>query len=228
MAPRGTGESNNARMASPSRSRSNVRPRPTVPEMMMVTHRMPAVTGAEGGVPPTTKAKLKIRTTTTARKALVNRISRLLHSMARSLAAMRAACATNRGGRAPRRPPHELIGASPRSRAAGSPARGATLPPPPPCWVRSPTSPITAALLVGRPHRFPAPDPCAAFIPHQTPSAQDDQVLGQRAGGLQIVRHQDHDAPGVALPPELAGQPGSAGGIESGARLVEEQDGRLV
>ena len=47
-----------------------------------------------GGVrdPSRTKAKLKISTTTTARKVIVNSTSRLRHSMARSLAAIRSAC----------------------------------------------------------------------------------------------------------------------------------------
>ena len=67
--------------------------------MMIATHRIPATTGGDGGVPPTTKAKLKIRITTVARKALVARISRLFHSIARSLTAIRTACAANPGGR---------------------------------------------------------------------------------------------------------------------------------
>jgi hypothetical protein len=58
-------------MASPSRSRSKVRPRPTVPETSTAIQRIPAVTGAAGRLSPTTKAKLKISTITTARKAMV-------------------------------------------------------------------------------------------------------------------------------------------------------------
>src|SRR5260370_19179549 len=88
MAPRGTGDSSSERMASPSRSRSNVRPRPTVPETITAIHRMPAVTDGAGRASPTTKAKLKISTTTTARNAMVKRISRLRSSIRRSLAAM--------------------------------------------------------------------------------------------------------------------------------------------
>src|SRR5450432_899729 len=84
-------------MASPSRSRSKVRPRPTVPETTSAIQRMPDVTGAGGRASPTTKAKLKISTMTTARKVIVARISRLRHSMRRSLAAMRAAWRRNDG-----------------------------------------------------------------------------------------------------------------------------------
>src|SRR3569623_2645590 len=80
-------------MASPSRSRSNVRPNPTTPEIRIATHRMPATTVGGGATPPTTNAKLNTSTTTTARTALVARISRLRHSMTRSLPAMRKAWA---------------------------------------------------------------------------------------------------------------------------------------
>src|SRR5450432_431987 len=99
MAARGAGVRSSERIASPSRSRSKARPRPTVPDITNAIQRMPATTGAGGRAPSTTKAKLKISTTTTARKVMVAMTSRLRHSMARSLAAMRSACETKPGGR---------------------------------------------------------------------------------------------------------------------------------
>jgi hypothetical protein len=99
MAARGAGVSRRERIASPSRSRSNARPSPTVPETTSAIHRIPATTGAGGRAPSTTKAKLKISTTTTARKVMVASTSRLRHSMARSLAATRNAWAAKPGGR---------------------------------------------------------------------------------------------------------------------------------
>jgi len=48
---------------------------------------MPDTTAGVGGAPATTKAKLKMSTMTTAKKAVVTTISRLRHSMARSFLA---------------------------------------------------------------------------------------------------------------------------------------------
>src|SRR3569833_4060591 len=189
MAVRGTGESSKARMASPSRSRSKVRPRPTTPEIRIATHSMPATTVGGGATPPTTNAKLKTSTTMTARKALVARISRLRHSMARSLPAKRKAWAQK-------------------------PGRGA----------RS----ATAALLVGRPECGGTPGLRPPLVPHHTPAPQDDHVLGQHRGGFEVVGHQHHHAPLVALALQLGPQPGHAGRVQRRARLVEQQARRVV
>src|ERR1022692_1260847 len=99
MAARGAVVRSSERIASPSRSRSKARPRPTVPDITSAIQRMPATTGAGGRAPSTTKAKLKISTTTTARKVMVAMTSRLRHSMARSLAAMRSAWDRKPGAR---------------------------------------------------------------------------------------------------------------------------------
>src|SRR3569623_3839096 len=124
MAPRGTGDSKSARIASPSRSRSTVRPSPTTPEIKIATHKMPATTVGGGATPPTAKAKLKTSTTMTARKALVARISRLRHSMVRSLPAIRNACAQNPGRGAPSATAALLVGGAQRG---GAPRAGPPL-----------------------------------------------------------------------------------------------------
>src|SRR5436190_2158644 len=175
MALREVGDSSRERMASPSRSRSNVRPRPTVPETTTAIHRMPAVTAAGGRASPTTNAKLKISTTTTARKVIVARISRLRHSMRRSLAAMRTACRKKDAGRA---------------RAAD------------PSGIRS--------LLIDGAQRRGAEAARAHLVVDHAPAAQHHDVLRHGGGGVQIVGHEDDDAPGVALRRQLGLQPGGA------------------
>src|SRR5215471_15358038 len=166
MAPRGAGDSSSERIASPSRSRSNVRPSPTVPDTITATQRMPAVTGAGGRASPTTKAKLKISTTTTARKVMVARISRLRHSMRRSLAAMRRAWARNPGGA-----------------GTGADAEGSG----------------TRAPFVDRAQRLDAEAARAVLVEGHPAPAQHHRVLGDGAGGVEVVGHQHHDPAGVAL-----------------------------
>src|SRR5438128_5542644 len=154
----GTGARSRARTASPSRSRSKARPRPTTPEIRMATHRMPATTVGGGGVPPTTNAKLNTSTTTTARKPLVKRISRLLHSIERSLAAIRAVWVKKPGATA------AGVGISSCASCEGLPARAPS---------------ATAALVVGGAERGGAPGRSASLVAHDTPAAQDQDVLRQ-------------------------------------------------
>src|SRR3954471_1604794 len=101
MAGRGVGVSKSARNASPSRSRSNVRESATVPDTTTATHKMPDTTAGVGGAPATTNAKLKMSTMTTARNAVVTTISRLRHSIARSLRAICHTCMKNEGSAVP-------------------------------------------------------------------------------------------------------------------------------
>src|SRR5260221_1198655 len=206
MAPRGTGDSSSERMASPSRSRSKVRPRPTVPETTTAIHKMPAVTGAGGRASPTTNAKLKINTTTTARKVIVARISRLRHSMRRSLAAMRTTWRRNDGATG---------GATAvAAAAAGGPVFAAAS--------------GMGALRVERAQRVGAEASGAALVVDDASAAQHDDVLGDGRRGLEIVRDEHDDAPGVALGAELGLQPGRARGVEGRGRFVEEQELGLV
>ncbi len=72
MAGRGTGDSSSDRMASFSRSRSNVRPRATVPENRIETHRIPATTpGAGLTSAPEMKANENTSTISAARNSVV-------------------------------------------------------------------------------------------------------------------------------------------------------------
>src|SRR5579871_256513 len=169
MAARGAGVSSSERIASPSRSRSNVRPRPTVPDTTSATQTMPDTTAAGGRVPSMTKAKLKISTTTTARKVIVASTSLLRHSIARSLAAIRSAWRRNPAGRAP-----AVSATGGLSRLVSRPG------------------------LVAAAHRLGAEPARARLVEHHPPAPQDDQLVGHRRR-RQIVGHQDDDAAAVAL-----------------------------
>src|SRR3954470_11359976 len=140
---------------------------------------MPATTGAGVREPSRTKAKLKISTTTTARKVIVASTSRLRHSMARSLAAIRSACLKKPAGRS--------AGAE-RGGDAGEDAGD-----------RSDTRRLQALVagLVARlrfvrgAHRLGAEAASAGLVEHHPPPPQDDHLIGD-GRGARVVRHQHH------------------------------------
>src|SRR4029079_7270201 len=208
MALRGAGASSCERIASPSRSRSNARDSATVPETTTATQRMPATTAAGGRAPSTTNAKLKISTVTTASNVIVANTSRLRHSMRRSLAATRNAWRMNPGGDAavlpwdPRRvppPPRWDCGGE----AASVPTRNSA----------TGCLPVDGAQRVRRESARPR------LVADEAPAAQDDDLVGDRGGGFQIVGHQDHRPARGALGGQLGLQPGRAGGIQRGRRF---------
>src|SRR6516165_11828866 len=183
MAGRGIGVMSSDRMASPSRSRSNVRARPTVPDTTRATQRIPAVTPGGGRVPSTTNAKLKMRTMTTAMNVIVAITSRLRSSMRRSLAATRSTC---------------------------------------------PAKLAATARLVGVAQRLGAEALRPRLVEHHAPAPQDHHLVGDRGGGVEVVGHEHDDPAGGALGEQLGAEPGGARRIERGARLVEEEQVRVV
>src|SRR5712671_4145742 len=84
------------------------------------------------------------------------------------------------------------------------------------------------ALVVEGAQRLAAEAADAHLVVRDAAAAQDDDVLGDDARGLEVVRDEDDDAAGVALGPELGLEPRRAGGVEGRRRLVEEQQRRLV
>src|SRR5262245_60324791 len=78
-------------MASPSRSRSAARERPSVPENAIAVHRMPA-TASPDARPSDRNANEKISTTMTAKNNMVEMISRVRHSTTRSFQSTSQAC----------------------------------------------------------------------------------------------------------------------------------------
>src|SRR3954468_10981373 len=203
MAARGAGVRSSERIASPSRPRSKARPRPTVPETTSAIQMMPATTGAGVREPSRTKAKLKISTTTTARKVIVASTSRLRHSMARSLAAIRRACLKKPAGRS--------AGADRGGGAgddAGDPSDTRRL---------QPLVPGLVARLrfVRGAHRLGAEAAGADLVAHHPPPPQDDHLIGD-GRGPQPVLPQPHHPPRGPLAPDLLGQQVGARRIERG------------
>src|SRR5581483_8717685 len=99
MAARGAGASRSAFTVSPYRSRSNVRPSASVPEKAIAIHRMPAAASSRAR-PSRTNAKENTSTHATAKKSVVNRISRVLASIAKSFRSTSSATPANpTGGR---------------------------------------------------------------------------------------------------------------------------------
>src|ERR1700690_133422 len=186
IAARGAGVRSRERIASPSRSRSKARPRPTVPDITSAIQRIPATTGAGGRAPSTTKAKLNINTTTTARKVMVAITSRLRHSMAKSLAAIRSAWEKNPGARGPT-----------DCRLRGCPADCATEDPGPAGGVLAGGESGTGLRLVGRAERVGAEAVGWRLVEDHPAAPQNDDLIGDRSRRFEIVRHQhDHSAGG--------------------------------
>src|SRR5450432_2573753 len=160
---------------------------------------MPATTGAGVRDPSRTKAKLKISTTTTARKVIVASTSRLRHSMARSLTAIRNACVKKPAGRALATGAEDAGSVTGLSTgfAAGS-ATGSDTGLSAGLATGLATS-LAAGLaagfgLVGGAHRLGAEAAGARLVEDDAPAPQDHHLIGDRRG-RQIVRHQDHHAP---------------------------------